>query len=482
MSNSNPRSGSLHRPQSPSIYFPQYPFGLDSLLGVSNPSLPVTTTSSSPLPMELTAFTFVVNHTKPSNPHASMDDCPICLESYTMETCLQVIGIAGCSHHIGSTCLQKMLEHLPEDEKKCPLCRAVWIPGAAPVFPARGRSLAISRMTDTFRAVNGIGPSIANSQRRNECAPNSYNQLASRYTPCPRAGNIGDVRQSNVHAGSQEGGHSEPIVIESSSEAEDSMGEEDYATEVQNFTTLTRDIAEIRRRAENTQYRRRRNRYQNQPQHVHEEAQSGSGSDNRRFEPRKRRGAISSGTPAASALNRLMNARTFNPFRATVNAAAPSAAAMSEGFNDDGVQGMARTQYRPGVCDIQHHGTTNHRMVGINQKQNNISSSIASASLYALAHAPSLSEDVEMTGARTGIQRPHYRFTDSPRTLDARVQRLDQREQALDARDANLTQQEAALLERERRAENMFELVRRQRREVEELLRRQMEELNRILD
>lgn len=99
---------------------------------VSKPLPPVPRPSDVVLTAAATAF--IGNHTAPDADVPEEDECPICLETYSdaPEPCLRVTGKSGCTCRIGLVCLGEMLSKSPEKEKKCPLCRSLWIAGAAP--------------------------------------------------------------------------------------------------------------------------------------------------------------------------------------------------------------------------------------------------------------------------------------------------------------------------------------------------------------
>jgi hypothetical protein len=77
------------------------------------------------------AQNFVSAHTTvvPTHELSLIEECTICLETYTDEKSVKIIGIEGCTHVIGEGCLHMFLAKEPEKTKKCPVCRAVWIQG-----------------------------------------------------------------------------------------------------------------------------------------------------------------------------------------------------------------------------------------------------------------------------------------------------------------------------------------------------------------
>ncbi|EMD69929.1 hypothetical protein COCSADRAFT_177578 [Bipolaris sorokiniana ND90Pr] len=447
---------------SPPGYACIHPTALDPAYnGPARPPSPVVVTTPAVSINSTTAVGFVANHTRSFTPHSNTDDCPICLDSYTTEACLQITGITGCNHRIGSMCLQKMLDHHPGDEKKCPMCRTVWISGLAPNFAAQDRSLAnIRAMRNMLRDRGGESSS-------------SHNRLPPGYTAYPimTTDSQGVVR-TYIQPSSLWQRRYQSVLIDSSEEEE-----EDYATQVRNYEDLTAHIADIRRRADNlVADRTNRNRRQGRLQHGHEESQSGSGSETNRVESRRRRGAISANTPGANPLNRFMNVRALNAFRTAVNGTAPEVAARGDRFTGHIMRGMARARDEPSPRDGQHRATPGEGLMMAGQQQNTVSSAGTPASPNLQTRTRRPGADFGVTGPRSGIPQPHTRISQSFRSPEARAQYLDERERFLDVRYTNLLRWETALQERETRAENTLALITRQRSELEEMMRRQREE------
>lgn len=71
---------------------------------------------------------FMMNHTcKPNHSTGHSNTCPICLEGEAEHLCVQIYNVQGCNHLIGYDCLKAMLSFNEDDEKRCPLCRTVWL-------------------------------------------------------------------------------------------------------------------------------------------------------------------------------------------------------------------------------------------------------------------------------------------------------------------------------------------------------------------
>ncbi|XP_014553860.1 hypothetical protein COCVIDRAFT_40188 [Bipolaris victoriae FI3] len=470
---SNRTSSPVYIRTNPSDYACIHPAALDPAYnGPARPPSPTVFTAPALFIHPTTAVGFVANHTRPSTPHSNSDDCPICLDSYITEACLQIIGIIGCNHRIGSTCLEKMLDHHPGDEKKCPLCRTVWILGSAPHFAAQDRSLAnIRAMTNPLLSMGGEVSS-------------SHNRLPPGYTAHPmRSHNRGGLR-TDTHSSPLWQDQDQSVLIDSSEESEDGDSEEEeeaaYATQVRIYEDLTADIADIRRRADNQGAdRTNRNRRQDRLQHGHEESQLGGGSETNRVESRRRRrGAISANTPGTNTLNRFMNVRALNAFRTAVNGTAPEVAVRGDRFTGHVTRGMARARDEPSARDGQHRATPGEDLMGAGQQQNTISSAVTPASPHAQTGTRRSGADCRVTRPRGGHPQPHTRISQSFRTPEAHAQYLDERQRFLDVQYTNLLRWETALQERETRVENTLALITRQRVELEELMRRQREDLD----
>ncbi|KAI8930966.1 hypothetical protein NX059_011978 [Plenodomus lindquistii] len=70
---------------------------------------------------------FLSRHALEDRNVSMTDECPICLDNYSDDECVRIVGIPGCNHHIGRACLRDLLNRNPNQEKRCPICRALWI-------------------------------------------------------------------------------------------------------------------------------------------------------------------------------------------------------------------------------------------------------------------------------------------------------------------------------------------------------------------
>lgn len=194
-----------------------------------------------------TPATFIAAHTIINNTVQVFDECPICLDNYSTEQCLRITKIEGCTHRIGQTCLEHMLQNRPNEEKKCPLCRTTWIPSAL----VRSSTLLQGRRAQDARLINGhAGMRERALERQTEMAAMiARNNRTGRNAP-----------------------DSIPI-IDPDSESED------YAAEVDRFNALARDIADVRTRARNTQVSRSQRRKLTREASVNTGQRDGSSGD-----------------------------------------------------------------------------------------------------------------------------------------------------------------------------------------------------------
>ncbi|USP78826.1 hypothetical protein yc1106_06100 [Curvularia clavata] len=431
-------------PPSPSsVHARSYPFRVRSPLptawnarhsrpAAGTPSPGSVSRAGSPIP-RITALEFVEKYTKPAPSRASKGACPICLDGYSTEECLQITGIAGCRHRIGVICLKDMLKHHPMEEKKCPLCRTVWIPGDSPAStpPQMIRRHSLAHTANALRAINDV--------------PRDHRQEAS------------SIESSDMSFSGNE-----------------------------SFRTQTGETAEIRRQAENMQYHRRVRRRHRQLESLYAENRFGPSSDDRAAEPTKNRTSSSETyTAAMNVFDRIRNARARNPFRPATSETVPSAAAMGEHVHRNDTRGdVARAQRQPSARVSELRGISG--AAETNTRQNSISSASTNdspaptcmASPEASAEATTAPSDYQLLYTR------HWYDTVSHRQcrLDQREEMLDAREEVLNGRLRSVVDWEADIREREDRLKHTLDFVKRQRNELEELLRRQKEALERFLE
>jgi hypothetical protein len=149
------------------------------------------------------AAAFITAHTLHDLTNLTSDECPVCLDNYHDETCLRITEIEGCTHRIGEVCLGEMLSNRPSEEKKCPLCRTVWVPAS----PERQR--------------------IASGGTNAAVPPDQHIPATAQYPVLN-------------------------VLVNLDNQSEN----EDYVVQVESFNQLRRDIEDVRARARNTQVSR----------------------------------------------------------------------------------------------------------------------------------------------------------------------------------------------------------------------------------
>jgi hypothetical protein len=84
----------------------------------------------------MAAHTDFLSHLDTTDPPNT--ECPVCVEGIEEHICVKIVNIEGCTHLIGLECLKALFEHMPDAERKCPLCRTQWVPEhIAPYVPQR---------------------------------------------------------------------------------------------------------------------------------------------------------------------------------------------------------------------------------------------------------------------------------------------------------------------------------------------------------
>ncbi|KAF1950527.1 hypothetical protein CC80DRAFT_509651 [Byssothecium circinans] len=180
-----------------------------------------------------------------------LEECPICLDTYGSGTdTAKRLRVPGCGHIFGENCLKKILKARPNDDTKCPLCRAQWMRALNPPRtrrPRAGPGMPTSPMASRLL--------IDMTERLRESgAPPRLNFVR----PAVRAGTLAAARQMVQDAPAanvapevarrvQPGPAHEVISIDSDSDDD-------------NFEALTRDITEVRARARRTNLSRRERR------------------------------------------------------------------------------------------------------------------------------------------------------------------------------------------------------------------------------
>ncbi|CAN9364806.1 unnamed protein product [Alternaria alternata] len=366
-----------------------------------------------------------------------------------------------------------MLRSHSHEEKRCPLCRAVWIPARSLTIPLDAQNLSASqRMAGMFAGLDGIGADITSQQlgtRRDfgndDDIPQQHARRLRRelLSPADRYGSRA-LREEQQRA---------PIVIDSDSD------DADYYTHVQNFEDFRRDLADIRNRAPYRQVSRssRRRRVADRTGNdrningsSNEGANSNSNSDNAPVPRGLRRVNTSTrgvtDVIAAGAFNRFLNnRRALNPFRPTTenNITTPSA------LTGNTLAGRRRETERE---DEQYREDRHLRTAGSSPPQE-------------FANRCRLTEEQQATDELIELSAnqplPAHGAVRS-RQLDLREGNLNRREQAMTMRQTILARREVDFIARETRVDELMRVVRRHQEEGEELLRRHGEEIAELLN
>jgi len=201
----------------------------------STPASSLTPSSPSATFAMRSTTTFITRHTVIDPDVSLLEECPICLDDYTGDICLRISGIDGCSHRIGLGCLQEMLGRHPDQEKRCPLCRTIWI--AAPV------------RSETIRHANGVRM----SEEREVVGDREDARTVDRDIVIlrPRHENT-TTRRRDLLSGQRNQPDAAPQRATPSIAAAAAAAMEEYRAEALNFEEFRRDIESVRRRARET--------------------------------------------------------------------------------------------------------------------------------------------------------------------------------------------------------------------------------------
>jgi hypothetical protein len=124
-----------------------------------------------------------------------LDECPICLENYDQEQSVR-IKIEGCNHVFGRSCLATVLTNNPRLEKKCPLCRTLWIKA-----PAGAAGATVARESAAAAARAQVDRYLAAFSNMEATVRSSAAQRSSQARPRPRAIQTALVAETNSRAG-----------------------------------------------------------------------------------------------------------------------------------------------------------------------------------------------------------------------------------------------------------------------------------------
>ncbi|KAL5121559.1 hypothetical protein ACEQ8H_000631 [Pleosporales sp. CAS-2024a] len=185
----------------------------------------------STVPLTTAAWNFIAKYTTNVGNVPHDEECPVCLESYVVEAlepCVKIKNVSDCACRIGKVCLGELLSKNPGEEKKCPLCRAVWSVGYTSQPRVYGRDGALERLS-ALQGAFGTVATETNATDAANAAPRTSGGAALLIPARPVA---------------------RPVI--------DLIGDDDDL-EGEEYTQFTRDLEDLRARARGTQSRRHRN-------------------------------------------------------------------------------------------------------------------------------------------------------------------------------------------------------------------------------
>ncbi|KAH7082773.1 hypothetical protein BKA63DRAFT_137824 [Paraphoma chrysanthemicola] len=474
---------------SPSVFRPSHsPPAQRSVATVQTPvSVPgSSTTSSAGLASRARstapsspAANFIRDNTLLDSTVAVLEECPICLDTYTSECCVRVTGVPGCTHRIGINCLERLLRNKSGDEKKCPMCRSVWIKGAVP-----STSTEQERPSDPIEVSLAISQSSLAAEEHGRAPVESREGgrdlgLSARWTFAPRPQAQLSARRQTQPLPS----FTTPVInIESDLENdndENVANDSSYAAQLADYTTLASDIEAVRDRAKNTSGPCNQRRRETREASARQRASSRPGG----MSPKPNIGPISgSPTPVRDArpirvvgTNRSLSPLA-NPFRSI---------------------GNDRKSVPQRSATLGHSSTKSHGQTNLERRAAKTQVNDRPPRLNVDNPSASLLSNPAPTATRSPIPprllHPSHTPLRALDQLDSQLRQtqlhLTQRERDLDARQAHLLEREASLtarekwvLERERRVEKALNRKREHWDELGMMVKRQTEEMERTVE
>lgn len=385
------------------------------------------------------ATTFIYAHTIVDDNVPLLEECPICLDNYSTESCLEITGIEGCNHRVGMKCLRQMLQSSPDEEKRCPLCRTVWVTAPA------NRALSTSRrMAGIFEDFDSIGDSIERPVGAGIAGQPSNRTVITEGPGTHNPQNVGLLSVQNLHR--RNATIEDPILVDSDS---DDGG---YEAQLENFEQFRRDIEHVRMRAQNTRLSRARRRLE-----LSGPVSSSSTSSQPEGAIRGRTRNITPGLSGATGGFNLFN-RNRNPFRTTAA---------------DNNPPLSITAARDHECNrsVTRHSAPGRRSRSRMRTQDLRLTSVSSFSRHTeFSHARPTNADVDDVIEISQSQAQSTLNATQNRQLEKREEDLNNRETALNIRETDVTQ-------REQRANELMNSVRAQQKELQNVLTRQLRDL-----
>jgi hypothetical protein len=163
----------------------------------------------------IATHTDFLSHADASDPPNT--ECPVCLDGIEEHICVKIISVRGCTHLIGLDCLEKMLDHRPDDKKECPMCRTVWMPengdwqNDPPLWQRAAMPYALPAQPPAFAPLAYSSPSHVPAPSPQ---PNPHQAAALRFRPGDSHAFAPSTRSGleQAHAPSARGAHRHAAV------------------------------------------------------------------------------------------------------------------------------------------------------------------------------------------------------------------------------------------------------------------------------
>lgn len=221
------------------------------------------------LPAECkTTDDFIKSHTEIVSPddRPILEECPVCLDTYVNESAAR-ITLPGCGHMIGLSCLTAILEDKTDLDKKCPLCRTLWMKALPPVLssgPRPRHPFDPHTFPPVFPTITSEELDPAASYQRGQRimamlnARHSASETATRHRLSSGMGALPPTPAFHFL-------HGRYMNNDSDSDSDP----------LASYERISRDIADVRSRARNTQLSRRQRR-----EEANAREQNANGTDN----------------------------------------------------------------------------------------------------------------------------------------------------------------------------------------------------------
>jgi hypothetical protein len=382
---------------------------------------------------------FIDAHTTPVADQNLFDECPICFENYVEHgPCLQIKGLGGCTHRFCQSCVVRLLSWKMGEEKRCPICRTVWIAGV--------------------RASRRAGTS-------------------NRPT---RSGDLQSQRQ-NLSVAAQPFVPSQSVLID----LERDSDRESYNTQVQNFNQAARAIEDVRARARSTQISRSQRRQEMRDETARRRE---SARESRRIAEQERHRTRQVNRAVVHRLGRRRSSVTV-PVASDV---VPTPSESRHNPQQDQRLKNERPCHASDPFGLPIPSTSTNLRPAFDSPRTSLA---ASSALTAPAPAPIASRISLDDQREKALAERETALNDRDKVLIKRTTELNSRATAFNARDTELNdqknrfngrlvsllQREKDVVAREERANAKARLAQEHRAEMEKLIKKQKEEMNTLM-